>query len=144
MVEEIPKNSPESIQAEKGKAIMGVLQLIRYGIQIVTQIGNSGAGVLKFLNSSLQWQGDKRVLQIDIENIGSRWVRPVLWVELYDSNGKLIGKFEGDQFRIYPKTSVRYRVDLTEVPDGIYKALAVADCGDDNVFGINYTLKFGE
>ena len=55
---------------------------------------------------------------------------------------KYIGRFEGRRKRIYPSTSVRYTVDLSNVPQGTYKALVVADSGGDYIFGANYTLKF--
>ena len=81
-------------------------------------------------------------MQVDIENTGQRWLRPYLWAELYDDTGRYIGRFENGRKRIYPGTSVRYKVDLSDVPKGIYKALVVADCGGDYVFGAERTLKF--
>ena len=83
----------------------------------------------------------KRTLEVDLENIGERWLRPYLWAELYDGEGRFVGKFEACKHRIYPGTSARYRVDLSEVPKGDYKALVIADCGGDFIFGANYNLK---
>ena len=85
---------------------------------------------------------EKRVLQVDLENIGQRWLRLSLWVELYDESGRYIGKFDGQRKRTYPGTSVRCKVDLSNIPKGTYKALVVADCGGDYIFGANYNLKF--
>lgn len=144
MIEEIHKQSAESSRRENEKITIGVNQIIRFGVQIITNIGNTGAGELEFLNANLVNEKNKRLLQIDTQNNGSRWFKPILWVELYDSQGNYIGKFEGGQSRLFPGTSVRYRIDLTNVPIGDYKALVVADCGDENVVGINYTLKFIE
>ncbi len=144
MIEEIPKQSAESSQKEMEDYNLGVFQIIRYGVQIVTHIGNTGEGILEFLQAKLVNENNKRLLQIDTQNNGTRWFKPILWVELYNSQGNYIGKFEGGQFRLFPGTSVRFRIDLTNVPIGNYKALAVADCGGENVIGINYTLKFIE
>ena len=77
---------------------------------------------------------------MDVENIGERWLTPVLFVELYAENGEYAGKFEGGKWRIYPGTSVRYRVDLTSLPEGTYKALIFVDNLDEYVFGAEYTL----
>jgi hypothetical protein len=140
MVEEISKNSPEASKSEKGALMVG--QVIRYGIQMVTHIGNSGTSKLNFLNTRLLKDGEKRILQVDVENIGERWLRSLLWVELFNEEGNFIGRFEGRKLRIYPGTSVRYRVNLSEVPRGEYKTLVVADCGGDNLFGATYTSKF--
>ena len=144
MVEEIPISSPESTQAEEIKPQVGITQIVRYGIQMTTHIGDSGERKLKFIETKLLKETQSRLLQVDIENTGQRWLRPYLWTELYDDTGRYIGRFENGRKRIYPGTSVRYKVDLSDVPKGIYKALVVADCGGNYVFGANYTLKFGK
>jgi len=142
MVEGISEGSPQSGRPEKGTVALGIRQVMRYGIQMVSHLGNTGARRLKFLKTKLLKEEEKRTLQVDIENIGERWLRPFLWAELYDEKGIFIGRFEGGRMRIYPGTSVRYRVDLTEVPKGKYKALVVADGGGEDIFGITYTLEF--
>ncbi len=142
MVEGITKSSPESSQAEKGKTKIGITQIVRYGIQMITNIGDTGERNLKFLQTKLLREAEGRFLQVDIENAGQRWLRSSLWVELYDESGGYIGKFDGGGKHTYPGTSVRYKVDLTGVPQGAYKALVVADCGGDDIFGANYDFKF--
>jgi hypothetical protein len=140
MVEGISKGSFEASML--GNGALGIKQVVRYGIQMVTHIGDSGLGKLEFLDRQLLKEGDRKLLKIDVENIGERWLRPLLWVELYTQQGILTGRFEGGRLRIYPGTSVRYEVDLSEVLKGEYKALVVADCGGDDLFGATYTLKF--
>jgi hypothetical protein len=140
MVEGISKGSLEA--SVLGKGALGIRQVVRYGIQMVTHIGGSGLGKLEFLDIKLLKEGDRKLLKIDIENIGERWLKPLLWVELYTQQGILVGRFEGGRLRIYPGTSVRYEVDLSEVLKGEYKALVVADCSGDDLFGASYTLKF--
>jgi hypothetical protein len=75
---------------------------------------------------------------MDIDNIGEMWLSPPLWVEIYDSHGAKVGRFESSKKRIYPGCSVRHKVDLTDVPRGKYQALVVADNGDEHVFGAKY------
>jgi len=139
MVEEISKNSPEASESEKGALKVG--QVIRYGVQMVTHIGQSGTRRLEFLDTKFL-RGEKSwFLQIDIENIGQRWLRPLVWAELYTAEGNFNGRFEGGKFRIFPGTSVRYKVDLNGVSEGNYKVLIVADCGGDDLFGATYALE---
>ena len=38
---------------------------------------------------------------------------------------------------------MRFKIDLSPVPEGTYKALVVADCGGDSLFGATYTLQLG-
>ena len=126
---------------EKGIAVHTV---IRYGIQIITNIGDTGSRKLKFLHTKLLKEKGKRFLQVDIENTGERILRPKLLVELYDKMGNKIGTYEAEARRTYPGTSIRQRVDLSKVVVGTYKALVIADCGGDDLFGAQYTLKIEE
>lgn len=140
MVEEISKSSPEASTPEKGRVELGIRQVMRYGIQMLTHIGDTGTRKIKFLDKKLISQDGKTILQMDIENIGERWLTPTVWVELYNDQGIEVGRFESGKRRIYTSCSVRYKVDLTDVPKGKYKALVVADNGDEYVFGAKYDL----
>jgi hypothetical protein len=144
MIEGIPKGSAESSLPQKdNKAQMGIMQTIRYGVQIASHIAGTGVRNIKFLDVKLVGQEkDKRVLQVDIENNGDIGMRPEIYVELFDEKGMTRGKFPGSKYRLYPGTSVRQAIDLSSVPPGTYKALVVVDAGGDDVFGAQYTLKF--
>lgn len=140
MIELVPEEGPETAEDEAGKVKFGIQTKIRYGIQIVTHIGDTGTPTIKFLDKRLIDQEGQTMLQLDIENTGERWLSPKVWVELYDHQGTQVGRFEGDKKRIYPQCSVRHRVDLSDVPQGRYKALVVVDNGDQYVFGAKYDL----
>jgi hypothetical protein len=142
MIEEIPATSPLSSQPETAEFQVGIIQIVRYAIQMTTHINDTGERKLEFLQTQLLREGEQRVLQVDIENTGQRFLAPYLWVDLYDRTGRYIGRFDCDRKRIFPGASVRYKVDLTNVPEGDYKALVVADAGGDDIFGGNYNLKF--
>ncbi len=140
MVEEISQDSPESSGSGARQFQLGIRQIWRLGIQMVTHIGNSGIRNLEFIKTALQKEEENLLLLVDIENTGERWLRPSLWVGLYDVEGRYLGRFDGPNLRIYPGTSARFRVALNSVPPGSYKALVAADCGGDHVFGINHML----
>ena len=138
MVEPVRQTGPESIEDETRKVKMGIQTRIRYGIQMVTNVGDTGARKIKFSDKKLIDQDGRKFLQMDIDNIGEMWLSPPLCVEIYDSQGAKVGRFESSKKRIYPGCSVRHRVDLTDVPKGKYQALVVADNGDEHVFGAKY------
>jgi hypothetical protein len=140
MVEPSAMVMAETPEEEKGKVKLGLQTIIRYGIQIVTDIKDTGIRKVSFIDKKLIRENEKKTLQISIENIGERWLSPLVWVELYNVQGVSIGRFESDRMRIYPGCSVIHRVDLTDVPGGRYKALVVADNGDDYVVGARYDL----
>ncbi len=143
MVEGIQKGSAESSvpQTEK-KAQMGIMQTIRYGIQVATTIANTGQKKVEFLAVALDTTEGKRTLRIDVKNTGDIGMRPDVTLQLFDQQGAQIGKFSGVKYRIYPGTSVRQSIDVSTVPHGTYKALVVVDGGGDDIFGGQYTLKF--
>jgi len=141
MVEGVPQGSSNLAQAEAGETKLSITQIVRYGVQMITHIDNTGHSTLEFLDTRLLRENESRVLQVDLENSGERWLRPTLWVEIYDLTGSYLGRFAGGTKRTFPGTSVRYRLDLSDVPQGEYIGLLVADCGGDSVFGTKYTLK---
>jgi len=69
-------------------------------------------------------------------------MRPDVYVELFSEQGVSVGKFPGVKYRTYPGTSVRQSIDISSVAKGTYKALIVVDAGGDDVFGVQYTIKF--
>ncbi len=144
MVEPIAAETLEPPKAEEGKVTIGIRTVMRYAIQMVTHIGDTGARELKFADKQLIVEKEKRLLRLDLENTGERWLVPQVWAELYDEQGTSLGRFEGGRFRIYPGCSVRYQIDLSEVPPGKYRALIVADNGDEYVFGAQYDLEITE
>jgi len=141
MIEPIPDNLLEPELPEKK---IGVRVKWRYGVQVVLNVGDTGTRNLKFIGTELIKDKDKKILQVDIENTGEQWLKPVVWIELYKADGTLQGKYSSIVMRCYPGTSIRHKFNLTDVPDGTYKALIIADCGEDDLFGVNYTLKVGK
>ncbi len=140
MVEPVPEGSPESGIVPADRPTLGVREVFRYSVQIVTHVGDTGTRSLKFVAMKLLAENGKRVLVVDAENTGERWLRGTLAVDLYDAKGAFVGKFTGNKKRLFPLTSVQFAADLPGVANGTYKALIVVDCGGDDVFGVNVNL----
>jgi len=140
MVEPFDPIAPAREDDNKQPTI-SVQSLIRYLVQVVTDIGNTGAGDLKITHKALSMVEGKTNLVLDVENTGDRKLTPSLSAEVYDSQGKPAGKFVGGKRRIYPSCSVRFSVDLSSLPPGKYTALVIMDSGDDNVVGAQYVLE---
>lgn len=140
MVEPIPKESAESDSVSSGIST-NIKQLFRYGIQIVTNVGKAPESNLSFTNPQVLQQDNKRIFTVDVENTSQRSLRPGLSLELYSDSGNPIGKFKGAAQRLYPGTSVRFRIDLDSVPPGKYLGLVVADGTGDDLFGANVELE---
>lgn len=140
MVEPTNISGPQTLKDKEGEAEMGIQVVIRYGVQIVTDIGESGTRDIQFVDKKVVRTDSGRVLQLDIKNTGQRRLKPSLWAELYNTEGKKTGRFESEEKIIYPGCSVRHSLDLTDIPEGEYKALIIVDNGDENLFGAQYSL----
>jgi hypothetical protein len=115
-------------------------QVMRYAIQVITEIGDTGTSAIAFRNAHLSNSHGRRELSVDLENTGERWLQAQVWLELHDASGHLTGKFAGQRLRTFPATSVRNRIDLSVVPPGKYVALLVADAGRNDLFGTQLDL----
>jgi hypothetical protein len=139
MVEPIAQGSRESGKVPDGAA--RIVQVLRYGVQIITQFGKPGPAALTFEHPQLLNEGDKRLFAIDVANTGQQLLRPTLWIEIYSQAGKPIGKFHGEKTRLYPNTSARFKIDLGATPNGKYLGMVAADGTGDNLFGANVELE---
>jgi hypothetical protein len=142
MVEVVPKAPGSQPGALKKDANLGITQVMRYAVQIVTHIGDTGSRKLNFLGTELLQEKGQKTFQVDVENAGERWLRTFSRLEVYNLKGELEGKYEGERLRTYPGTSVRFKFDVSHVAEGRYKALVVLDNKDSYVFGAQYTLDF--
>lgn len=144
MVEPLAKESAEATRGfkDKDKAAFGIQTIVRYGVQIITDIGNAPRAI-KFADKKLAMSDGQRVLQLDVENIGDGWLKANVWAELYSKTGGTpAGKFEGQQMRVFPGCSVRVKIPLpATIPKGRYKTMIVIDNGDENVFGAKVDLE---
>jgi len=140
MVELSSGAGSQIVKDRDGEARMGIQVVIRYGVQIVTDIGDTGTMNIKFLDKKLVRSDKETTFHLDVENTGERRLKPLLWAELYNTEGENIGRFESEKKIIYPGCSVRHSLDLTGVPKGEYKALVIVDNGDENLFGAQYSL----
>ena len=132
---------PPAVEGAENKISMGLQTVTRFAVQIVSEIGSTGTEELKVQDKSLVSDGGKRVLRLDVANTGERAQIPGLWAELFNEQGVSLGRFEGGRWRIYPGCSVRYKVDLTDVPAGKYTAMVVMDTGGEYVTGAQYALE---
>jgi hypothetical protein len=139
MVEEA--ETPADLGKSKEKKVrLGIQHVMRYGIQIVTHLGQ-GIQRLSILRKELIRKDKKKTLEVDIENTGEHWLVPEVAVELFDSKGIKAGHFKGRKMRIYPGTSIRQSIDLSGIAPDFYKGLIIIDNGDENIFGARTELQ---
>lgn len=119
-----------------------IQQILRYGIQIVAHIGDTGERKIEVTAARIQRGDNNKILEVDVANTGERWVRLIeVWAEIYDTDGRLVSRIEAAGKRLFPGTSVRFPFDLMDLEQGQYKALVIFDNGDEFVWGAQYNLE---
>ncbi len=141
MVQPEPMQAYEPPAPSAGKAQVGIRNVTRIGIHLMTHIGKGGRRELRFIDRRLEIAEDRAVLQLSMENTGERHLGLEVWAELFDAEGVSIGRFSAGRHGLYPGSSTKVAIDFTGIPAGPYQALIVADNGDDHVFGARYNLE---
>ena len=128
--------------AQRGKVEVGLGTVIRYAVQVATHIGASGTRAVKFTQAGAVASDSSAAIELDVNDVGERAYRPVLWAELYDATGTIRGKAKQSRGLLYPGSSLRQHFDFGKLPSGTYKAVIFADTGEDTVYASQYTIVF--
>lgn len=134
----------EGVQKIGKEATANDLQIktqIRYAVQLITHIGGNFNKDLKIADVKLTTIKTMPHAVIDVENTGDYLLSPHITFELFDQAGNSVGIIKSDKRKTFPGTSLRFKLPLKDIPSGKYKALLLADCGADNVFGMNLDLE---
>ena len=141
MVEAIPMQSHESSLGGEEEIKVGLIQIYRYGVQIATHFRSEESYEIAFADVAIADPGTgQSALKVSVDNTGNIFMKPNVWVELFDGNGNKAARRDAKQARVYPGTSVSYWFDIDDVEPGQYEALIVVDAGGENVFGAQYTV----
>lgn len=142
MIEDVPANSPEStIDKADDEFKIGVREVFRYGVQIATHIHRSEDYAVEFLGVGLVDTPDSsRALKVAVANTGNAFMRPAVWIEVFDAAGNKRAKIESTPARMYPDTSVTHVFDMSQFEQGAYEVLVVVDAGEENIYGAQYAL----
>ncbi len=123
------------------KGQLNISTSTRFAIQVVTNIGNTGIGELRFMQPTLTTEGDNLFFDVVMENVGERLISPIVTAEFFDETGKSVKVFEVSKKGMYPTTSVTFRFKIEGIEaEKTYYVILVADGGDDDVFGLETTL----
>lgn len=141
MIEPQGEDDPELMVPTQGGAKIRTVS--RFALQILTTIGQAPENLkgFKFLDRQVNLLNGRKYFEINAENNGLFYMRPTLWAEFFDSKGKSVGRYPGGAPQILPGCSVKFRIDITDLPLGNYEALVVADTGKSDVVGARYKLK---
>lgn len=140
MVESIPEGVLEPVQTEDQSVTFMIQPVFRYGVQVITDIGNQATGAIDFQNSSLVRSPNGYELIMEVAGKGEKVLEPQLWVEIFHPENGSLGRFLGEAFLLHPGCSTTGKIPLPNLEKGTYQALIVADNGGDEVFGMQVDL----
>ena len=114
--------------------------VVRYAVQLATHLADGDAD-LTFGAPRLAAGGAGTRLALEVGNAGSRAGRVALRLDLFELDGTPAGSFESRRGLLYPGSSLEQVFELGRLAPGAYRALLIADTGDAEVFGAEYTLR---
>jgi hypothetical protein len=109
---------------------------IRFAVQVVTHIGQTGECRLAFANPSVK----AGAVAVDVTGEGTRACRPALKLEVYTSNGALQHTTTLRGSYLYPATSSRQTFSVASLPPDTYSFLVLADVGADKLQGARFQV----
>jgi len=112
---------------------------VRYSVQIVHNINNTGDVNISFLDADVT----RDYIGLVIGNIGSRRIDFSLKVDIYDQRAILVGTFLSARNNIYPGLERQIIVPIIPLLASEYYAVMIVDYGSNQVFGhqISFTIK---
>ena len=110
---------------------------IRFAVQLVTHLGQSGECKLVFGNPRITGG----TMAVDVAGQGTRACRPNLKLEVYNSEGVLQHTATLRGSYLYPDTSTRQSFTLAPLTPGTYSFLVLADVGADKLQGARFQVQ---
>lgn len=112
---------------------------VRYGIQVIADIGPKEPVVLDFFDIKFQDSELGKSVLVVLENLGTFYAQPTIILEVFSVDGTSVKTVEVKFKKIYPSFCKSFLLDISGIEKGIYKAVIVADYGED-MFAIDLDL----
>lgn len=115
---------------EKNLPGLGINIVVRHGLKIYATISETGKKKAEFVAAkTVNLENGGFEFKATFENQGNTYLRPNVWLELRDRNGKSAHKINHRQQTILPGIKREYKFGLTEleIEPGFYTALIIAD-----------------
>lgn len=136
----VEPDTPAMIQRDE-EAGVTVKTMIRYSVKILTQLNSPGAADMAFVERELRRSEKGISLLLKVQNKGERLLKPAATLELFGASGEKLGLFKAQALQLLPGFSGAYEFHFGKLAVGAYRALIVADNGDDAVFAGEYELQ---
>ena len=127
---------------ERARNTIGISTRVRYAVQIIANTGSNAKANVEFANVEIRYENQKKFLLIDLEDIGELYHRIVVSSEFFEKNsGETVGLYYSQKQSLHPNNSKRFVIDVSELANGDYQAVLLANCEDEEFFGINVSIE---
>lgn len=114
---------------------------IRYGIQIITNVGSQEEPIIQFSNVQLGSDGEgKKMLEASLSNSGAFLSLPLVEIQVYNSKGEKVKDLSVPSKKIYPQNCQKFQLPIDDLPEGKYKAVLFAEYLESTI-GLNIELE---
>ncbi|WP_304232213.1 hypothetical protein [Jiulongibacter sediminis] len=124
---------------EKQANGVSVNSIVRYGIQVVADIGFKEESNLSVADIQME-NSETPSLDVIVQNNGAFSEKVRLYLEVYNEDGEQIATIKGLSRRVYPRMCSDYKLVLESLQKGTYEAVLVMDNGKD-LFASNISLE---
>jgi hypothetical protein len=139
MVEEKPL-----IDTTQTRYGLNISSNVRYGIQIITTFPSSEEVQVNFESVELQEENGNKALAVKLFNESAKMVKPQVKMEVYNKAGELLFTETTKAKKLYPNQCRTFYLKTENLEIGVYQAVLVADCGNQDVFGLTVNLNVDE
>lgn len=113
----------QTVETEDGTSFQ-ITQRVRYGTHIATHVGSQETSQLSVVQTGLtDDEEDGYLFSVRFANSGLRSVLPRFWVELYDSEGGLVGRYDGRPPIVYPGLVQERTIAFGDLREGNYQGV---------------------
>ncbi|UFH33876.1 DUF3324 domain-containing protein [Chryseobacterium sp. C-71] len=133
----------DNIKPSNEKQGVNITSIVRYAIQIITDIDSEKATPnLKFEGVKIEKEDKLQILKIAVANEGNLYCKPSITIEIYNKkNGDKIATFSSLPMGLLPQTSKSFYIDISKMPPEKYNAVLIATDKDENAFALNVELE---
>jgi hypothetical protein len=119
---------------------------VRYGIQIVTNLGRKSDIKIEYKNPEVKKKNDKDYnFAIDILNKGIFELKMKPQVIIFNENtGAIIDKYIKNQVRLYPAASIAVKEDISLDKNVPYRIIVIVGNNGRGYFGKEYSIRGGK
>lgn len=161
MVEAQAQTVMEPDPSKEGIAAFGLEIVNRHALNVITTVGN-GYSDLSFSNPAVfTGEAGENLFSVDAENVGNRIATADVYLEIYSTQGQVLGRIDAGRVYIRPENPTNFTFDFTNVSNlieetntigtelialepGTYNTLMIVDAGNDEIFGARYTIELDQ